>query len=249
MFADQSDIPPHCGKRHFATTRWSIVLAAGRDSSPEAKTALATLCETYWFPLYAFVRRQGYDAQDAQDLTQGFFTRLLEKKDLRDVQRERGKFRSFLLASMKHFLMNEWDRTQAQKRGGGQRMLSVDFDEAESRLRLEPSHEQTPEVIFEKQWALTLLDRVRAVLREEFVSAHKAEQFDRLHVYLTGEKSAVTYAEVAEELRISEAAVKMAVSRLRRRFHDRLRKEIGQTVATEDEIDDEIRALTDALQS
>lgn len=249
MFADQSDIPPHCGKRHFATTRWSIVLAAGRDSSPEAKTALATLCETYWFPLYAFVRRQGYDAQDAQDLTQGFFTRLLEKKDLRDVQRERGKFRSFLLASMKHFLMNEWDRTQAQKRGGGQRMLSVDFDEAESRLRLEPSHEQTPEVIFEKQWALTLLDRVRAVLREEFVTAHKAEQFDRLHVYLTGEKSAVTYAEVAEELRISEAAVKMAVSRLRRRFHDRLRKEIAQTVATEDEVDDEIRALIDALQT
>lgn len=249
MFADQSDIPPHCGKRHFATTRWSIVLAAGRDSSPEAKTALATLCETYWFPLYAFVRRQGYDAQDAQDLTQGFFTRLLEKKDLRDVQRERGKFRSFLLASMKHFLMNEWDRTQAQKRGGGQRMLSVDFDEAESRLRLEPSHEQTPEVIFEKQWALTLLDRVWAVLREEFVRAHKAEQFDRLHVYLTGEKSAVTYAEVAEELRISEAAVKMAVSRLRRRFHDRLRKEIVQTVATEDEVDDEIRALIDALQT
>lgn len=249
MFADQSDIPPHCGKRHFATTRWSIVLAAGRDSSPEAKTALATLCETYWFPLYAFVRRQGYDAQDAQDLTQGFFTRLLEKKDLRDVQRERGKFRSFLLASMKHFLMNEWDRTQAQKRGGGQRMLSVDFDEAESRLRLEPSHEQTPEVIFEKQWALTLLDRVRAVLREEFVRAHKAEQFDRLHVYLTGEKSAVTYAEVAEKLRISEAAVKMAVSRLRRRFHDRLRKEIVQTVATEDEVDDEIRALIDALQT
>ncbi len=249
MIADQSDIPPHCGKRHFATTRWSIVLAAGRDNSPEAKTALVTLCETYWFPLYAFVRRQGYDAQDAQDLTQGFFTRLLEKKDLRDVQRERGKFRSFLLASMKHFLMNEWDRTQAQKRGGDLRMLSVDFDEAESRLRLEPSHEQTPEVIFEKQWALTLLDRVRAVLREEFVRAHKAEQFDRLHVYLTGEKSAVTYAEVAEELRISEAAVKMAVSRLRRRFHDRLRKEIGQTVATEDEIDDEIRALTDALQS
>jgi len=223
-------------------------LAAGRDSSPEAKTALATLCETYWFPLYAFVRRQGYDAQDAQDLTQGFFTRLLEKKDLRDVQRERGKFRSFLLASMKHFLMNEWDRTQAQKRGGGQRMLSVDFDEAESRLRLEPSHEQTPEVIFEKQWALTLLDRVRAVLREEFVRAHKAEQFDRLHVYLTGEKSVVTYAEVAEELRISEAAVKMAVSRLRRRFHKRLRKEIAQTVATEDEVDDEIRALIDALQ-
>ena len=249
MFADQSDIPPHCRKRHFATTRWSIVLAAGRDSSPEAKTALATLCETYWFPLYAFVRRQGYDAQDAQDLTQGFFTRLLEKKDLRDLQRERGKFRSFLLASMKHFLMNEWDRTQAQKRGGDLRMLSVDFDEAESRLRLEPSHERTPEVIFEKQWALTLLDRVRAVLREEFVRAHKAEQFDRLHVYLTGEKSAVTYAEVAEELRISEAAVKMAVSRLRRRFHDRLRKEIAQTVATEDEVDDEIRALTDALQT
>jgi len=249
MIADQSDIPPHCGKRHFATTRWSIVLAAGRDSSPEAKTALVTLCETYWFPLYAFVRRQGYDAQDAQDLTQGFFTRLLEKKDLRDVQRELGKFRSFLLASMKHFLMNEWDRTQAQKRGGGQRMLSVDFDEAESRLRLEPSHEQTPEVIFEKQWALTLLDRVRAVLREEFVRAHKAEQFDRLHVYLTGEKSAVTYAEVAEELRISEAAVKMAVSRLRRRFHEGLRKEIAQTVATEDEVDDEIRALIDALQT
>ena len=224
-------------------------MAAGRDSSPEAETALATLCETYWFPLYAFVRRQGYDAQDAQDLTQGFFTRLLEKEDLRDVQRERGKFRSFLLASMKHFLMNEWDRTQAQKRGGGQRVLSVDFDEAESRIRLELSHEQTPEVIFEKQWALTLLERVRAVLREESVRAHKAEQFDRLQVYLTGEKSPGTYAEVAGELGISEAAVKMAVSRLRRRFHDCLRKEIAQTVATPDDVDDEVRSLIDALQT
>ena len=249
MFADQSDIPPHGGQRNFATTHWSIVVAAGRSSSPEAKTALATLCETYWFPLYAFVRRQGYDAQNAQDLTQGFFTRLLEKEDLRDAQQERGKFRSFLLASMKHFLINEWDHTQAQKRGGGRRVLSLDFDEAESRLQLEPSHEQTPEVLFEKQWALTLLDRVRIVLREEFVQAHKAKQFDRLQVYLTGEQSAGTYAEVAEQLGISEAAVKMAVGRLRRRFHDSLRKEIAQTVATEDVVDDEIRALMDTLQA
>lgn len=236
-------------KRRFATTRWSVVLAAGRESSAESEAALATLCETYWYPLYAYVRRQGHDSAGAQDLTQGFFARLHEKEYLQQVQRERGKFRSFLLASLKHYIINEWDRDRAAKRGGGRKHLRVDFEAAESRHRLEPAGGETPESIFEKQWALALLNRVQEALRGEFRNAGKEGHFDRLSVCLTGETRSASYRELAAELGTTEGAVKVAVHRLRKRFRDRLREEIAQTVASEAEIDDEIRALFDALRS
>jgi RNA polymerase sigma-70 factor (ECF subfamily) len=243
---DEGDARP--GGR-FATTHWSVVLAAGRDSSPEARLALAELCKSYWYPLFVFVRRQGYGPQDAEDLTQAFFARLLDKKDLQGVDPERGKFRSFLLASIRHFLINEWDRARAQKRGGGERILSLDFRAAEHRLSLEPAHRQTPEAVFETQWAHTLLDRVWSQLREEAVRGGTLDRFERLHRHLTGTQSAETYAELAEQLGTSEAGIKMAIHRLRRQFHDRLRAEIAQTVHSEDEIDEELRSLIATLQS
>jgi RNA polymerase sigma-70 factor (ECF subfamily) len=232
----------------FATTQWSIVLAAGHRSSPDARDALAKLCETYWYPLYAYARQQGHLPADAQDLTQGFFTRLLEKGDLGNVAPELGRFRSFLLASLKHYMINQWHRSRAAKRGGTRTLLPLDFDAAEGRLTREPYHEQTPERLFDRQWALTALDRVRATLRQEAMDAGKADQFDVLQNYLTGDKPAATYAAVAEGLSMTEPAVKMAVSRLRRRFHERLRQEIAQTVQSDAEVEDEIRDLIAALQ-
>ena len=235
--------------RRFATTRWSVVLAAGRESSAESEAALATLCETYWYPLYAYVRRQVHNSADAQDLTQGFFARLLEKEYLPQVERERGKFRSCLLASLRHYIINQWDRDLAAKRGGGRTHLRVDFEAGESRYRLEPVGGQTPESIFEKQWALALLDRVQEALRGEFRDAGKEDHFDRFSICLTGEPRSTSYRELAAELGTTEGAVKVAIHRLRRRFRNRLREEIAQTVASEAEIDDEIRTLFDALRS
>jgi RNA polymerase sigma-70 factor (ECF subfamily) len=248
MSADEKSGTFSAAGGRFATTQWSIVLAARRQSLPEAQTALASLCKTYWYPLYAYVRRQGHQSAEAQDLTQGFFARLLEKQDLGDVDPERGKFRSFLLASIKHFLINEWDRARAAKRGGTQTILSFDFDSAENRYRLEPADNRTSDRFFEKQWALTLLDQIRDLLRDEFVQADKSDQFEHLHVYLTGERPDETYAEAAAKLGMSEDAMKMAVHRLRRQFQERLREEIARTVATPDEVDEEIRALFKALQ-
>ncbi len=233
---------------HFATTRWSVVLAAGKSNSAEARDALTVLCETYWYPLYAYVRRQGYDSASAQDLTQGFFARLLEKEDLRNVSRERGRFRSFLLASLKHYLINEWDRARAEKRGGGRRHLSLDFDAAESRYRLEPADPNTPEAIYARQWALTLLDRVFEVLRQEAEDAGKASQFQHVRDFLTGAEPSGSYKQSAELLGMTEGAVKTAVHRLRRRFKERLRGEIAQTVSTEEDVDDEIRHLFEVLR-
>ena len=180
----------------FATTRWSIVVEAGRRSSPKAAQALATLCGIYWFPLYAYVRRHGYSTDDAQDLTQEFFVRLLEKQTLQFADRERGRFRSFLLASMKNFLANEWRREAAQKRGSGRALISLDFDDGEKRYRLEPSHDRTPEKIFERQWALTLLEQALTKLRGEFDATGKTELFDRLKMFLGGQKSTVPYREL-----------------------------------------------------
>ncbi len=236
-------------RQRFATTRWSVVLAAGRKSSAESEAALATLCETYWYPLYAYVRRQGHDSTGAQDLTQGFFVRLLEKGYLQQVERERGKFRSFLLASLKHYIINEWDRGRTAKRGGGREHLRIDFEVGESRYRLEPASRETPESIFEKQWALALLDRVQEALRGEFHDAGKEDHFDRLSLCLTGEPRLASYRELAAELGTTEGAMKVAIHRLRKRFRDRLREEIAQTVASEAEIDDEIRTLFGALRS
>lgn len=238
----------------FASTRWSIVLAAGGAASPQSHQAMAALCETYWYPLYAYVRRRGYDSATAEDLTQSFFTRLLDKGDLRQVRPERGRFRSFLLASMKHFLGNQWDRTRAAKRGGGRPHFSLDTAGAEQRYGLASADSQTPESLFEKQWALALLDRVDRALRQEFVQAGKEEQFDRLRTRLTGDRSkeqtgADSYRQLAEELGMSEGAVKVAVHRLRKRFQGRLREEIAQTVDGETDVDEEIRELFKALRS
>ena len=235
-------------ERRFATTRWSIVLAAQQEGTAASETALATLCETYWYPLYSFVRRQGYQEAEAQDLTQAFFARLLEKNDLQDVVRERGKFRSFLLASLKHFLSNARDRQQAARRGGGRQPLSLDFQYAEERYRHEPAHHRTPEAEFDRQWALTLLSEVRASLEQQWQAAGKAEQFARLSPYLTGAPGTDSYRHAGEALGMSEGAVKVAVHRLRQRFGQLLREEIAQTVGSDEEVETEVQQLFEALR-
>ena len=231
----------------FAATRWTLVLSAARRSeTPRAAAALAELCGIYWYPLYAYVRRRNHDVHEAEDLTQEFFARLLEKNYLGDVDRRKGKFRAFLLAALKHFLANEWRRSHAQKRGGGEIVLSLDTSTAEDRYRLEPSHNLTPERIFERQWALTVLDRVLAGLQADWTAQGKEAIFNSLKPFLTAQQSA-GYAPVAAELGMTEGAVKTAVHRLRRRYRELLREEIAQTVAGPEEIDDEIRYLLSCL--
>jgi len=238
----------HRGKRSFATTRWSLVLTAAHDNRPEARAALATLCETYWYPLYYYVRRRGYRAEEAQDLTQAFFATLLEREYLRVADPGRGRFRSFLLASLNHFLANEWDRARAQKRGGGRRAIPMDVADAESRYSLAPADDLTPERLFERRWALTLLDLVVAQLQQECVREGKERLFDRLKGFLGGAAAGAPYSQAAADLGMTEAAVKMAVHRLRRRYRRLLRAQIAQTVASPEEIDDEIRHLFNALE-
>jgi RNA polymerase sigma-70 factor (ECF subfamily) len=232
----------------FATTRWSMVLAAGRKNSPESQSALAALCEAYWYPLYAFLRRKGYAAGDAQDLTQGFFALLLERNDVAMVRKERGKFRSYLIAALQNYLANERDRQRAQKRGGGRKPLSLDFASAENRYAAQAADRRTPEDAFARQWALTLLEQVQSALHQEMSSQGKAEQWERLHVYLTGETAAASYVEAAAALDMSEGAVKTAVHRLRRRFGELLRREIAETISDESAIDEEIQELFAALR-
>ena len=233
----------------FPTTRISLVRAAAGGPDRRSREALATLCGLYWYPLYAYVRRRGHDAEEAQDLTQGFIARLLEKNSLRHFQQERGRFRSFLLAALKHFLANERDAVHTQKRGGGLAPvpLSVALHTAERRYRLEPRDEMTPERIFEKQWALGLLNRVVERLREESVKSGKGQQFDLLRGCLTGDDDRIGYRDLAGRLGMSEGAVKVAVHRLRHRFHEALREEIAMTVTDPAEIGEEIRYLLTIL--
>ena len=231
----------------FATTHWSVVVAAGRRSSPQAQQALATLCRTYWYPLYVFIRRQGFSADESQDLTQEFFARLLERHFLAQVDQEKGRFRSFLLAACKHFLSNEGDRARAKKRGRGRELISINVEDAESRYRLEPAHELTPEKLFERRWVLTLLDQVLAQLRNESVRNGKQDQFNCLKDFLTGNKDETSYREAAETLGVSEGAAKVASHRLRKRYRELLREEIARTLNEGDSIEDEIRALFAAL--
>lgn len=238
MSSAESSLP--VSGRNFVTTRWSMVLSARGDTTG-AKTALAALCEAYWYPLYVFVRRQGHPPHDAQDLTQEFFARLLEKGWLGGVARERGRFRSFLLASMKHFLANEWDRAHALKRGGCATVLRLDEKDAEGRYRHEPADQTTAEHLYDRRWALTLLDQVLTRLRTEMAQAGKLEQFELLKFSLTGEQA--VYADVACALRMTEAALKVAVHRLRQRYRALIRAEIAQTVANPAEVDDELRHL------
>ena len=231
----------------FQTTHWSLVLAARRRESPQAREALAALCATYWYPLYAFIRRRGYDGDRAQDLIQEFFARLLEKDVLATVDPAKGRFRSFLLASCTNFLANCRDRDRARKRGGDRVHVPLDPRDAEGRYRREPADAMTAERLFHRRWALTLLDRVVALLEAEAARTGKAALFDRLKSCLTGERGADHYAAIARDLGTTEAAVKMAALRLRRRYQEVLRAEIARTVADPAEVDDEIRDLFAAL--
>lgn len=208
---------------------------------------METLCRTYWFPLYAYLRRQGYDGHQAEDYTQAFFAGLLAKGGLRLADPKRGKFRSFLLGSLKHFLSNQHARAQAKKRGGGQKVLSLDFENAESQYALEPCDDLSPEKLFERSWALTVLAQTMARLQAEAASAKKPGLFERLKVCLTSEKGSIPYRDVAVELNMAEGAVRVAVHRLRRRYREILRDEIAQTVTSEEQIDEEIRHLFAAL--
>jgi len=231
----------------FATTHWSVVLSAADSRSATAQEALEKLCRTYWYPIYAYLRRRGCGEHDAQDLTQGFFAQLLERRSIQSVEREKGKFRSFLLASLNYYVADERDRANAQKRGGGREVLSLDAQEAEQRYRLEPVDERSPEKIFEHRWAMALLDQVLVRLGQEFAEAGKRELFERLQAFLvegTGER---TYAEVAREMGMTEEAVKKAAQRIRQRYHQLFREEIAQTVASPAEVDEELRHLCQVL--
>jgi len=237
-------------KGRFPTTHWSVVVCAGRGRSPEASRALSLLCENYWFPLYAFVRRAGYSADDAQDLTQEFFVRLLAKGSLAGADRERGRFRSFLLGAMKHFLANYQRYQGTQKRGGHHRVISLDLPSGEDRYKqIEPVDHLTPERLYEKRWALALLDLVLSRLREEFRVVGKLRQFDILKQFLAAGAANPAYSDIAEQLAMSEGAAKVAVHRLRRRYRKLLREEIAQTVVGPESLEDELRELLAALGS
>jgi len=224
------------------------VLAAGADmSSEKAREALATLCETYWYPLYAFLRSRGYGAENAQDLTQAFFARILEKHTIEHADPARGRFRSFLLMSLKNFAANEHDREIAKKRGGGVPIVSLELESAEGRFQMEPADNETPEKIFDRRWALTLLERVFSRLKAEGVRSGRHSQFEGLKTYLTGDQPQMSYAQTASDLGMSEGAVKVAVHRLRRHFRDLVRDEIAQTVSSPEEVEDELQHLWSAV--
>jgi RNA polymerase sigma-70 factor (ECF subfamily) len=231
----------------FATTRWSLVAAARDRAAPPAREALAELCRAYWYPVYAFVRRCGHGHAEAEDLTQEFFARLLGKDALAAVDPARGRFRSFLLASCRHFLANQHDRERARKRGGGRPTLPLDFGGADDRYRREPAHDDTPEKLFERRWALALLDEVLARLRAEYEATGKGQLFALLKGHLTGDDPGLPHAAAAEQLGMTEGAVKVAVHRLRKSYRELLRQEIAQTLADPAEVDDEIRSLFAAL--
>lgn len=235
------------GDHQFAATRWSVVLVAGHRSSPDSQQALESLCRTYWYPLYTYVRRRVPNVHEAQDLTQEFFARLLERNALAAADGERGRFRSFLLTAFKHFLADEWDKAKAQKRGGGRRAIPLNLESGECRYALELEDDLSPERLYEKQWVLTFLDHVLNRLRDEFVAKAKENQFQTLKPFLGGNLEAGSYENAARALGISEAAAKVAVHRMRRRYREILRAEIAETVAEPGEVDDEIRSLRATL--
>ena len=231
----------------FATTRWTVVLAAGQRHTPQASVALEELCRIYWFPLYAYVRRRGHTREDAEDLVQEFFARFLVKNYLAGLASERGRFRAFLLAALKHFLANEWDRAQTQKRGGGVAHLSLDWQTADAKFQVAATAEPSPDQAFDREWALALLERVITRLHDESVAEGKTESFAKLRTFLTAARSAVPYAQAAAELGLSEGAVRVAVHRLRRRYRELLRDEIAQTLSDPAQVEEELRALFGAF--
>jgi RNA polymerase sigma factor (sigma-70 family) len=235
------------GRSDFPTTRWTLVVAAADPQRKEARSALVSLCEGYWYPLYAYVRRRGYPADQAQDLTQQFFMRVPEGRYLNRADPEKGRFRSFLLTSLKFFVADEEDRQRAHKRGGGA-VLPLEFSSGEARYQREPAHSETPERIFERRWALSVLDRVVEKLRNEFVQHGHLAHFERLKVFLLGHSDA-PYAALAREMNTSEGAIKVAIHRPRKRYRDLFRQEIADIVADPAEVDSELRYLAAVLAS
>lgn len=227
----------------FATTHWSVVLAAGQTNTPHSIEALQELCRTYWYPLYAFVRRKGHIPHDAQDLTQAFFARFLEKNCVAQADRERGRFRTYLLAALTHFLADEWDKTRRLKRGGGREIISFDAASAEERYRLEPIDQLDAAKLYERRWVTTLFEKVLARLEDEFHDLGKSGSFDQLKGSLLAEEHRPSYAELGTQLGLSEDAVKQAVHRMRRRYRELFREEIAQTVAGPGEVEDELKHI------
>ena len=227
----------------FRTTRWTDVLAAAKGEGANSRRALGNLCEAYWYPVYAFVRRQGFAAEEARDLTQGYFTRLIERGGLRNVRPERGRFRSFLLASVRHYLLNEIDRERARKRAPEKPLLALEAESAEDRYLAEPADDMTPETVFEHKWAATVFERTLERLRAECVGDEKTRRFVAFRPLLIGDEPAPSYRELAEWLDMSEEAVKVAIHRLRQRHGELLREEIARTVGDPAEVDDELRHL------
>jgi RNA polymerase sigma-70 factor (ECF subfamily) len=233
------------GSSRFPATRWTLVIAAGGPNRKDTRSALVSLCESYWYPLYSYLRRRGYPADDAQDLTQEFFVRVLEGRYLDRADPEKGRFRSFILTSLKFFVADEGDRQRAQKRGGGA-VLPLDFDSGEDRYQREPAHDETPERIFERRWALAVLDRVMDKLRTEFLHHGRPEHFERLKIFLLGQSGA-PYAALAQEMKTSEGALKVAIHRLRKRYRELFRQEIADTVADPADVESELQFLAAVL--
>jgi len=243
MGRETTEAPGAVAQPLFATTHWSVVLAAGQGDTPQSAAALEQLCRAYWYPIYAYVRRQGHSPEDAQDLTQDFFVHWLAKGFPCGATPERGKFRSFLLSSLRHFLVDQHRHAAAVKRGGGQQMISLDAAQAEERFRLEPQHELTPEKLYEREWAMTLLDRARLRLREEYSAAGKADVYEQLQGFPLTEKSDDSFQQAASELGMTVSALKSVVHRLRARYRELVREEVAHTVADPAELNEEARHL------
>jgi RNA polymerase sigma-70 factor (ECF subfamily) len=231
----------------FATTHWTVVLAAGRRSTPQSDHALEELCRTYWFPLYAYVRRRGHTKEDAEDLTQAFFARFLEKNYLEGLSVERGRFRAFLLASLKHFLANEWDKAQRQKRGGQAQHLSLDWQTADTQFQVAATTEPSPDKAFDREWAVALLAKVIERLHGEYEAEGRGKQFAELKVFLTAWKGTLSHAAAARALSMDEGAARVAVHRLRKRYRQLLRDEIAQTLTDPAQVEEEMQALFGAF--
>jgi DNA-directed RNA polymerase specialized sigma24 family protein len=241
--------PKRAGQGRFPTTAWHLVLAVDSDSSVAGNEAFAALCRSYWHPIYAYIRQKGFPIEEAQDLTQEFFVRVLEKGYFNEADPARGRFRYFLLTAINHFLSNQRDRERAQKRGGGRIFLSLEMEEAENHYRRLPVDNQTPEKIYEKQWTVTILESVMTRLRTELEQEGRSGQFDRWKPFLAGEQERSGYGQLAAACGMTEAAARVAVHRMRRRYQQLLRDQIAQTLAQREEIEDEIRYLLKALQA
>jgi RNA polymerase sigma-70 factor (ECF subfamily) len=245
--SSNEDSDPAVSSPVFATTHWSVVLNAGRLDSPHAAEALAQLCRAYWHPLYAYARRHGHDVEAARDLTQEFFARLLEKNYVGAADKNRGRFRTFLLSAFEHFLAKEWRDARRQKRGGGQSMLSLHQESAEQAYQVEPMDELTPEKIFDRRWALRTIELALERLCGEYTASGRGELFEALKPLLTCEETGEKQAQLAERLGLSEGALRVAIHRLRQRYGESLREEIAQTVGCQEDVDEELRHLLEAV--